>query len=149
MSATPEEKAVIEAAIADHVHGCAPEWCGGSRLDPCRLANVIEAYQRASGPVWVETTMTNCLINDRIRIGAEETTVLRSTHGLWHADNRDPWFPVKWQHVELRLELEAVSGLKQYPPAASIEILCTPERLAVLRIQEGFPGSAVTSSHVD
>lgn len=118
-------------------------------------AYVYEAYKaliesrQPSGPVWIETTMTNALINDRIRIGAEETTVRASTHGMWNVDTRDPWFPVKWQHIELRLDLEAVPGLKQYPPSLPCDILCTPERLAVLRIQEGFPGSAVTSSHVD
>lgn len=109
---------------------------------------VEQATELLDAPVWVETTMTNCLINDRIRIGREETTVLRSNHGIWHANNAH-WQPTRWDHVELRMELEAVPGFKQYPAAASIEILCTPERLAVLRVQEGFPGSAVTSSHVD
>lgn len=46
MTMTPEERAVIQAAIADH-RGCAPESCGGSRLDPCRLGNAIEAYRSA------------------------------------------------------------------------------------------------------
>jgi hypothetical protein len=96
---------------------------------------------KADDPVWVETTMTNCLINDRIRIGAEETTVLRSNHGLWHVDGQNYWQPVRWDHIELRMELESVPGFRQYPPAASIEILCTPERLAVLRLQEAFPGA--------
>jgi hypothetical protein len=102
--------------------------------------------QASDDPVWIETTMTNCLINDRIRIGQEETTVLRSSHGLWHATNA--WAPARWDHIELRMELEAVPGFKQYPPAASIEILCAPDRLAVLRLQEAFPGSQITSSHV-
>lgn len=126
-------------------------------LSPIGPENDLGIYgideQVSEEPVWVETTMTNCLINDRIRLrsrdGAyEETTVLRSNHGIWHANNAH-WQPTRWDHVELRMELEAVPGFKQYPAAASIEILCTPERLAVLRIQEGFPGSAVTSSHVD
>lgn len=39
---TPEERAVVQAAMREH-RGCAPETCGGSRLDPCRLANAIEA----------------------------------------------------------------------------------------------------------
>jgi hypothetical protein len=96
---------------------------------------------KADDSVWIETTMTNCLINDRIRIGAEETTVLRSNHGLWHVDGQNYWQPVRWDHIELRMELESVPGFRQYPPAASIEILCTPERLAALRLQEAFPGA--------
>lgn len=157
---TPEEKAVIEAAIAVRAayQRNSRVMAGAAASDLIDAVDVLIGFRQAapvtpedftSAPQWVETTMTNALINDRIRIGTEETTVLRSTHGLWHANNRDAWHPTKWQHVELRLELEAVPGLKQYPPAASIDILCTPERLAVLRIQEGFPGSAVTSSHVD
>lgn len=142
---TPEEKAIVDWAI---------EWRRGafviadeSYAWEMELASLVDALD--PDPIWVETTMTNALINDRIRIGAEETLVRASTHGIWNVDTRDAWHPVKWQHIELRLDLEAVPELKQYPPAASIDILCTPERLAVLRIQEGFPGSAVTSSHVD
>lgn len=32
---------LIAAAIADH-RGCAPEWCGGSNLDPCALMCAID-----------------------------------------------------------------------------------------------------------
>lgn len=43
------EMQVIQLAIKDHT-GCAPEWCGGSNLDPCSLFNAIEKlhdyYQR-------------------------------------------------------------------------------------------------------
>lgn len=37
------ELRVINAAKKDHSHGCAPEWCGGSSLDPCELSNALEA----------------------------------------------------------------------------------------------------------
>jgi hypothetical protein len=40
------ELAVVQAAMADH-RGCAPETCGGSRLDPCPLANAINALMYA------------------------------------------------------------------------------------------------------
>lgn len=161
---TPEERAVIEAALHLDASGYLTDGDGhelhvaiqalieSRQPAKCTCPPIAERHcqaWRCLAGVWIETTMTNALINDRIRIGAEETTVRASTHGMWHVDTRDPWFPREWQHVELRLDLEAVPGLKQYPPAASIEILCSPERLAVLRIQEGFPGSAVTSSHVD
>lgn len=124
-----------------------PVKCVCSRTERGYCA-ALNCHGGADVQEWIETTMTNCLINDRIRIGREETTVLRSNHGIWHANNTQ-WQPARWDHVELRMELEAVPGFKQYPAAASIELLCTPERLAVLRMQEGFPGSAVTSSHVD
>lgn len=37
------ELRVIRAAYEDHRGECAPETCGGSRHDPCRLANALEA----------------------------------------------------------------------------------------------------------
>lgn len=133
-------------------------------------------------PVWVETAMGNALINDEIRMGSEQATVVRSNRGIWNVSSKrdgyktknvarvisrdplmtegewvpdyvegaSPWFPAD-RHVELRLELQgptAPAGFQQYPAAAAVEILCTPERLAVLRIQEGFPGSAPISSDV-
>lgn len=39
------EMQVIQLAIKDH-RGCAPEWCGGSGLDPCGLFNAIEDLER-------------------------------------------------------------------------------------------------------
>lgn len=39
------EMQVIQLAIKDHT-GCAPEWCGGSGLDPCRLFSAIEDLER-------------------------------------------------------------------------------------------------------
>lgn len=48
------EMQVIQLAIKDH-RGCAPEWCGGSDLDPCSLFNAIEdlerRYQRTGSPL--------------------------------------------------------------------------------------------------
>ena len=43
------ELRVIQAAHEDHAHGCAPEACGGSRLDPCKLANALETLERHHG----------------------------------------------------------------------------------------------------
>lgn len=44
VSMTAQELAVVQAAIADHggPNLCAPETCGGSRLDPCRLASAVD-----------------------------------------------------------------------------------------------------------
>ncbi len=38
---TPEEINVIQQAYKSH-NGCAPETCGGSRLDPCSLGHALE-----------------------------------------------------------------------------------------------------------
>lgn len=121
-------------------------------LPPVGPENDLGVYgvdDREEAPVWIESTMLHCLEGDRIRLGAEETTVLRSISGTWHADNSDVWRPKAWKHVELRLDLEANPGLQQYPPNAVVEILCTAERAAALVLQESFPGSAIVSSDVD
>lgn len=117
---------------------------------PDRCPNMSPAWRdRHPAPVWVETDMRQCLAGDRIRMGASEANVLRSVSGVWHADNGDAWHPRGWEHLEFRAELDVVPGFRQYPPNASIEILCTPERRAILLLQDAFPGSAVTSSDVD
>lgn len=158
---TPEEKAVLEAAIAAHCSGgttsltdCAPESCGGSHLDPCDLhaaVRLLLAARRrgvldAGMPsAWYPATFADVLMNDRIRLGRDEATVLRCTLGVWHADTQDAWRPRAWQHVELRMELNVNPGLQQYPPGTACEILCTPERLALLTLGRAFPGSTVIS----
>lgn len=168
---TPEEKAVVEAAIAERnslwnlfatgenspliaaidalIYSC-PECNAGGHTCPgdgnpightaadCGEHDQINEADLIPAAKWIETTMGHCLINDRIRIGSEEATVLRSNRGVWNVDARNEWRPKAWQHVELRLELDVVPGFKQYPEHASIDLLCTPERLAVLRIQEGL-----------
>lgn len=134
---------------------CRPEDFGKTHPGhPCRLRahspeNCLNRPEPAEpAPVWVPTTMGHCLINDRIRIGQEEATVLRSNKGIWNVDPRNYWQPAAYRHVELRMELDTVPGFQQYPESLAIEMLCTPERLAVLRIQEGFPSSSVISSDV-
>lgn len=74
--------AVVAAARDDHRGGCAPETCGGSRLDPCRLANALEALSRTlqaeareSGQPepghWHPTTWRDVKTGDRIRVGGQ------------------------------------------------------------------------------
>lgn len=102
--------------------------------------------RRGPAPGWVRTTMRHCLGGDRIRLGQEETDVLRCTLGVWHADTRDSWRPKAWEHIELRMQLAAVPGLQQYPPNTPVEILCTPERAAVLALSEvGLTGTQIIS----
>lgn len=148
----PEEKAVVDAAIEAHCYngttslsGCAPEWCGGSGLDPCRLHGAVERLLAArAAPVWHPATFMDVLAGDRIRLGQDEATVLRCNAGIWHADTSNAWQPKSWPHTELRMELDVVPGFQQYPPNTPCEILASPERLAVLRVQQAFPGTNVT-----
>jgi hypothetical protein len=115
---------------------------------PDRCPNMSPAWRARNSdlvPEWIETTMRQCLAGDRIRIGAEETDVIRSSSGIWHADSSDAWHPRGWEHLELRMELAAVPGFTQYPPNASVEILCTPGRKALLLLQGSFPGTTVIS----
>lgn len=149
---TPEEKAVIEQAV---------RW---SRTEPVGQAeDASEALQdfvaellRSRMPTevlkqeWVPATLVQCLAGDHIRIGTDETDVIRTDGGrVWHADNTNPYRPKPWKHIELRMELAANPGFQEYPPNTPCEILCTPERAASLAFQSAFSGSAVTSSDVD
>lgn len=98
---------------------------------------------------WLPATFALCLAGDRIRIGADETDVTSHSLGQWHADVSDPYRPKRWDHVELLMDVTINPGKRNYPPNTPCEILCTPERKATLLLQQGFPGSVVTSSDVD
>lgn len=96
---TPEEKAVVDAALRGH-RGCAPETCGGSGLDPCRLGNAIAAYlaicrcsrtermycqsdnchggaDLLDEPRWVLRTWADVVTGDEVRMpGTEHTATI-------------------------------------------------------------------------
>jgi hypothetical protein len=100
-------------------------------------------------PAWQPATLLYCLAGDRIRIGTDETDVLRSSSGAWHANvvssvlpSGKTWDKVTpWEHTELRLDLSANPGFQQYKPNTPCEILCSPERAAVLLLMTVFPGT--------
>lgn len=142
---TPEEKAVIEAAVKLYHEGQNDHWTA------CVVENAVGKMlaSRESAPEWAPAILSLCLAGDHIRIGTDETDVLSSSVGTWHVDNTDPWHPKPWTHVELYLDLAANPGFQQYPPNSPVEILCSPERKAALLLQSAFPGSAVISSDVD
>lgn len=91
---------------------------------------------------WVPATLKDCLAGDRIRIGQDETTVSRTTMGVWNASTGDAWHPRKWPHVELRMDLEANPGLKEYPTDLACEIFMDPARQAAHILAQSFPGSS-------
>lgn len=143
---TPEERAVIGAAIEwyerqPHISNERDEF------DAVPLTCAVEALIESRKPAeeWTPATLLYCLANDRIRIGTDETKVLRSSSGLWYVNTENYWHPTPWRHTELRLELEANPGFQEYPPSLECEILMSPERLAVFALQQAFPGTAVIS----
>lgn len=133
---TPEEKAVIDLCIQEQsrlldLYGYAP-------LDDAIVALV---KSRESAPEWLPATFVQCLTGDRIRLGSEETVVRWTSALQWHADTSDRYQPKSWDHVELRMDLEAAPGRRPYPPDHACEILCDLERAAILGIQSQFPGT--------
>lgn len=133
---TPEEKAVIEAAET---------WADNRYEDNAIVAllDAVNALTISQQPwlasEWLPATLADSLAGDRIRMHGEETTVTHVRTGIWNAtpDGRKPW-----QHLKLELDLEANPGWHEYPPNLECEILCTPERVAMLEFQRQFPGTA-------
>lgn len=147
---TPEPPPEIEVPIEDliaqstGIETC--EHCAGVGCERCnhvgQWRNSFHAVRvRDDDPVWVPAVFLLCLAGDRIRIGDQETDVIRSNSGNWHADNSGYWQPKTWPHVELRMDLAANPGFREYPPQTPCEILCTPERRAVLEVMRAFPGT--------
>lgn len=134
------ELAVIEAAKEDHRGGCAPEACGGSSLDPCRLANALDALALGCGehdkpepaPEWIASTFLHIEKGDRLRIGQDEATVLSVFKSTWHADTSDSYRPKPWEHVELYADLGF--GRSPFPTDTPVEILCDEQRKAKLAL---------------
>lgn len=177
---TPEEKAVIDAAIAERnslwnlfatganspliaaidalIFSC-PKCNAGGHVCPgdgnpishtqsdCGDHGDLEPWEISPEPIeeWTPATLLYCLAGDRIRIGTDETKVLRSSSGVWYVNTENYWHPTPWQHTELRLELEANPGFQEYPPNLECEILMSPERRAVFALQQTFPGTSVIS----
>lgn len=135
---TPEERAVIGAAIASHRGGCAPETCGGTSYDPCRLANAIEALERAqcddSDLIWVPRTMTDVRSGDTIRLPASDATaeVLSAVSLDWnvrsggngpkaHFDD----VPLRHGRVYLRLVYAGMEKRWDFAPDLPVEVRLT------------------------
>ena len=94
--------------------------------------NLQEYYSRQE---WIAATLGSCLAGDRVRVPGEEAVCSFSSAGEWHADNTDPYLPKRWDHQELVLDLSVNPGRRNYPVDHPCEILCTPERAAVLLLQ--------------
>lgn len=138
---TPEEKAIIEWAREWRRHHFVI--AGESTRDDMDLARLVDALEPQLE--WVSATFLMCLAGDRIRIGQEETGVLRSSSGTWNVNTSDYWHPRPWVHTELRMDLTANPGFREYPPSTPCEILMSPERKAVHLLMQTFPGSQIVS----
>jgi hypothetical protein len=135
---TPEEKAVIEAARA---WKSAPSGIEQDEAETV-LWRALEALD-APDPAWRPATFADCLAGDRIRIGDQESDVLWTTGPQqFHARNRE-WIDDNgkvrdhqkpWEHVEVRMDLSANPGRREYVPSTPCEIYCTPERAAALML---------------
>ncbi len=139
---TPEEKAVIEAAIEWSTCHSVIDVEQSSEL----LQDAVKALEESRAPrkEWHPATFADCLAGDRIRIGDQESDVLWTTGPQqFHVRNRE-WTGDdgkvrdhavgRWDHVELRMDLSANPGRREYVPSTACEILCTPERAAALML---------------
>jgi len=146
---TPEEKAVIEAAMSW-------AWTPSETrklTDLKRVADELRAIRTAEAgwppapplpPQWHPATFADCLAGDRIRIGDQESDVLWTTGPQqFHVRNRE-WTGDdgkvrdhavgRWDHIEVRMDLSANPGRREYVPSTPCEILCAPERAAALML---------------
>jgi hypothetical protein len=141
---TPEEKAVIEAAIIERNSL-------GSIFSQTELTAAVDALLAVEESYrsevlkqeWRPATFADCLAGDRIRIGDQESDVIWTTGPQqFHARNRE-WIDdagktrdhqTPWEHIEVRMDLSANPGRREYVPSTPCEILCTPERAAALML---------------
>jgi len=136
---TPEEKAVIQAAIA-FVYGT-PEKRGAHSPLLAAVEN-LPVNGIYTPDRWVPATFADCLAGDRIRIGDQESDVLWTT-GPQQFHVKQGWrdgqrFTERWDHIELRMDLSANPGRRVYLPSTPCEILCTSERAAKLELSTLF-----------
>lgn len=120
-------------------------WCNcRPGEEPCEGPCRHRAHEPEDCPnvprTWEPTTLLYCLAGDHIRIGQDESDVLRSSSGAWHAHivssvlpSGKTWDKVTpWEHMGLRLDLSANPGFQEYLPNVPCEISCTAERKAIL-----------------
>ncbi len=146
MHVTSAGAAPVETCECDPLKPVYCQWenCHGGRdYVPPPKGTWLQEESAADTPEtgWEQTTLLYCLAGDRIRIGTEETDVLRSGSGVWYVNTADYWHPTPWKHTELRLDLKANPGYQEYPPNLPCEIWMTSGRRAVYTLQQAFPGT--------
>lgn len=126
----------------EHGEGACPGCTADiERATPAARTSFKAVQVREDDPVWVPATFGLCLAGDRIRIGQEETDVLRCSAGVWFVNASDYWQPTPWKHTELRMDLAANPGWREYPADTPCEVLMSPARRAAFLIMSKFPGT--------
>ena len=147
---TPEEKAVIEAAIAERNS----LWNLFATGKNSPLVSAIDALIESRGtveplPIWTPATFWDVMPGDRVRIGTQEADVTKVSRGSWHARNRE-WIDdsgkvrdhqTPWNHEELNIDLSANPGMHSYDPDVQVEILADETRRAAMLLHDVFPGT--------
>lgn len=118
---------------------------------PEESAAIVDANLRAAGssglaqgpvelePEWMPAEWQHVLAGDRVRLGAQEADVTRSSVGAWHVDNTDRYRPRPWEHTEVSISLAHLDRPLVMAPGGPVEILADRERAAVLVLQKAFP----------
>jgi hypothetical protein len=167
---TPEEKAVIQAAIktrsqalaglpsaADELRVAIDELiyaCNDCNYGKHQCPGCGEDIQhgdtdcgkdctRVDVLEWIPSVMRHVQKHDELRIGTDVAICVASTAIDWHADNSNKYEPQPWEHTEVRLQLRIGDELFSllFAPNTPVEILCSAERKAQLLLQQSFPGT--------
>jgi hypothetical protein len=125
---------VVEEARKDHRGGCAPEWCGGSGLDPCSLFNALERLERVmveeSGGQeephhWEPSSWEHVKPGDRVRLGTAEAVVSSAIRLNWHVDPLSSEYrPQPLETATMQVVLEGYNDGKPYTmkPSGPVDI---------------------------
>jgi hypothetical protein len=164
---TPEEKAVIEAAMLWRDRGEHERARGTletavdaliATRDECRCVRTERMYCHAENchggadvADWVPATIADALAGDRVRLGGSEA-VVEGVGPAWHGHVRpgsgtssnNP--PMAQEHTLIPIRLAGRKELLHLAPTLAIEILADASRRAALVLQHAFPGSTSITS---
>jgi hypothetical protein len=114
---------VVKAAHQLHPRGCAPEFCGGSGLDPCSLFNALEALgavivEEAGGQEepghWEPSSWQYVKPGDHVRLGEAEATVETALPMTWVGSGAS----------QVQVVLEGKNDGRPYtmPPSGAVDV---------------------------
>lgn len=94
--------------------------------------------------VWMSGILGHCLPGDHVRLNGAETGIVSVSLLQFHARNREYTgsdgkvrdHQTPHEHLELRMDITANPGVREYPVSLACEILCSEERAAVLLFQK-------------
>lgn len=158
---TPEEKAVIQAALG--AHECEFE-CPGFTLNAdlfkavralidSRITANAEPNLGAGDVIWRATTWGMVLYGDEVRLPGRPDTAMMVTsitpEQLWHVKDGGTgkwWDDVAIEHIARTARMLDRNVPVTLPPETPIEICMDAERRAAYVLQQTFPGSEKLSS---